>query len=402
MTSPVRPLREDDLDAWIRVRRASFGTPRDPDDQGVRRILASRLPFSRGYERDGRLVACCTWYPYPAWIGGVRVPTGALASVVSAPEARRRGHVRELVAGGLRELHERGVGWALEHPFDPTFYDRLGFRTVPAGAYLELPIERLPGRARDVDFAPTEPTDPELRRIRAVFAAARSFALDRDDRAAEPASDPESLPLRWRDLYQPESDAVTPATAYRCEGGYALLATQGFGRDGILHVVDAAWTDPAGRERVLAMLRAWRGQADRVRLDLPATDPIAVNDAHAFGRDRTVLQARIADVAAALAPLGSARAAVRGRAVVRVRDALCAWNDGVWRIELGATGSRARRTDDAPEATVTVGGLAAVLGGVPPAAVRAVGEAEGELAPLQALATLTDAQPPFLGRADHF
>lgn len=400
--SPVRPLREGDLDAWLRVRRASFGTPRDPYDEGARRILISRLPFSRGYEREGRLVACCSWYPYPAWIGGVRVPTGALAAVVSAPEARRRGHVRELVVAGLRELHEREVGWALEHPFDPIFYDRLGFRTVPAGAYLELPVGRLPGRARDVDFAPSEPTDPELRRIRAVFAAAHGFALDRDDRAAEPANDADALPLRWRRLCEPGSDGVTPATAYRCEGGYALLATEGFGRDGVLHVVDAAWTDPAGRARVLAMLDAWRGQADRVRLDLPATDPIALDEAHEFGRRRTVLQARIVDVAAALAPLGSERAAARGDVVLRVRDPLCDWNDGVWRIELSEAGSRARRGADAPEATLTVGALAAVLGGVPPAAVRAVGDAEGELAPLQALATLTDEQPPFLGRADHF
>lgn len=400
--SPVRPLREGDVDAWIRVRRASFGTPRDPNDEGAQRILTSRLPFSRGYEQDGRLVACCTWYPYPAWIGGVRVPTGALAAVVSAPEARRRGHVRELVGDGLRELHERAVGWSLEHPFDPRFYGRLGFRTVPAGAYLELPIDRLPGRAREVDFAPTEPADPELRRIRADFAAAHGFALDRDDRSAEPAADEDALPLRWRDLYDAPDDRVTPATAYRCEGGYALLATEGFGRDGVLHVVDAAWTDPSGRARVLAMLGAWRGQAGRVRLDLPETDPLALDEADAFGRPRTVLQARIVDVAAALAPLGSSRAAARGHAVLRIVDPQCDWNDGVWSVELDETGSRARRSDATPEATLTIGGLAAVLGGVPPAAVHAVGDAEGELAPLQALATLTDEQPPFLGRADHF
>ena len=54
--SPVRPLREDDVDAWIRVRRASFGTPRDPNDAEARRILTSRLPFSRGYEQDLSLI----------------------------------------------------------------------------------------------------------------------------------------------------------------------------------------------------------------------------------------------------------------------------------------------------------------------------------------------------------
>jgi len=208
----VRPLRDDDVDDWIRLKRASFGHPRDLGDAETRAILTSQVRFGRGVEDGGELVAACTWFPYPAWIGGVRVTIGALAAVVSAPESRRRGNVRELVTDGLRELHEAGVGWSLEYPFDPRFYARLGYRAFPNGIVLDMPIERLPGDARDAAFAAVPDLDPELRRIRARFASAHGFALDRDEPA--PAAD-EATTLRWRRIFEAPSDEATPATAYR-------------------------------------------------------------------------------------------------------------------------------------------------------------------------------------------
>lgn len=395
MSSGVRPLVEADLDDWIRIRRASFGTPRDPDDPDARRIMTSRLAVSRGIERDGRLAACCTWYPYPAWIGGVRVGTAALAAVVSAPASRRRGHVRELILDGLREQREAGVGWALEHPFDPRFYARMGFRTLPAGVLLDMPIERLPGDARDVAFGPTEPTDPALRDVRRAFAASHGFALDRDD----PPADGDELPQRWRRLFDPPEDAATPATAYRSDDGYAIVATEGFGTSGTLHVVDAAWTGAKGRREVLAMLTAWRGQAARVRVDLPITDRVALREAQSHTRPRPVLQGRIVDLSSALGPL---RSPFERELDLHVIDETCPWNDGRWRIATGPDGTRTSPSPASPATTVTAEGLVALLAGVPPAALRSAGDAEGDLASLHDLARLSADHPTFLGTADHF
>lgn len=396
----VRPLRADDVDDWIRLRSASFGHPRGPDDDETRAILTARLPYSRGVDQRGELVAACTWFPYPAWIGGVRVTTGALAAVVSAPQSRRRGNVRELVLNGLREQHEAGVGWSLEYPFDPAFYARLGYRAFPNGVVLELPIERLPGDARDTTFAPVPDLDPELRRIRARFAATHGFALDRDEPGPGPG---EATTRRWRAVFEAPTDQATPATAYRTEGGYAIVATEGFGPSGVLHVVDAAWTDGDARCRVLAMLGAWRGQAGTVRIDLPPNDPLALAEAPRHAKPRTVLQGRIVDVVAALAPLRPARPPGRDAVSFELHDPYCPWNAGRWRAELTDDGCVVEPLDrDDTDVRVGADALAAVLAGVPPAALAAAGEVEGDLGALHALAATTADHPPFQGVVDHF
>ncbi len=398
----VRPLSEPDLDAWIAIRRASFGSPRDPDDAEARSSLRSRLPYARGVDEAGELVAACCWYPYPAWVGGVRVPTGALAAVVSDPPRRRRGHVRTLILDGLAELRDAGVGWALEHPFDPRFYARMGFRAFPAAVTLELPIERLPGDAREVAFASVEPDDPELRAIRARFAASHGFAFDRDDPPVPRLEGRPPLPTRWSRLFEPPEPNATPGTAYRTDGGYAIVATEGFGADGILHVVDAAWSDAGARARVLAMLTAWRGQVAAVRIDLPLHDRLALANAPRYARARPVLQGRIVDLPSALRPLRARPEHAGDALLLRVVDPVCAWNDGTWRIEPSADGVRIEGSAEPAPTTVAADALAALLAGVPAAALRAAGDVDGPLAPLHALASLTADQPVFLGRADYF
>jgi predicted acetyltransferase len=398
----VRPLREDDLDVWLRLRHASFGAPREPRDPEVRKVLTSRLPYSRGVEVDGRLAACCTWHPFRAWIGGVRVRVGALASVVTAPEARRRGLARTLILTGLEELRDEGVGWSLEQPFDPRFYARLGFRAFPAGVVLEMPLERLPGDARDVDYVPTTLADRELRRDHAAFASAHSFAFDRDQPFGPPDPEGEELPLRWRDLREAPAAGATETTAYRAEGGYALIATRGFGAEGRLHVVDVAWRDAAARRRVLAMLTAWRGQVGGVRIDLPVHDRLALAEAPRYAARREILQGRIIDLAAALTPLRAPDGGDAAPLTLRVHDDVLAWNDGVWHVAPGLEGTEVEPTTRTPEVEIRAGGLAAILAGVPPAAVRAAGDVEGPLGPLHRLAATTADHPTFHGTADFF
>lgn len=396
----VRPIGSDDVDTLIRLRRASYGRPRTSDDDELRATLARRLPYIRGLDVGGRLVAAAAWYPFPAWIGGARVATGALAGVVSAPEGRRRGHVRTLVATGLAEQRAEGVGWSGEHPFDPRFYDAFGYRTVPSSCWLDLPFDRLPGRAADVAFGEVDRASPEVRAIRRAFAERHSFTLDRDEPAGFEPGD-EGLPGRWPGVFEAPEDDATIASAYLCDGGYAIVATEGFGHDGVLHVADAAWRDAQARRRVLAMLRAWDGQVGRVRIELPTHDPLARRDGPLFARHRTPLQMRIVDVTSALAPLrvAASRAAT---VVLDLSDRLAPWNEGRWRLTTGPDGCAVEACEDEPDAATDAGGLVALLSGTPPAALLASGEATGSSVALSALQASTADHPSFLGLVDFY
>src|SRR5699024_4749712 len=128
------------------------------------------------------------------------------------------------------------------------------------------------------------------------------FALDRTFRAGD-----EREHARWHELFEDEP-GWDPATAYRCEGGYAIVRTGREGGTAVLEVIDAAWRDAEARTRVLDLLGAWRGQVRRLRIDVPAHDPLARDEGPRRALGRPVLQARVVDLRAALAPLRATRA----------------------------------------------------------------------------------------------
>lgn len=398
MNREIRLLTPDDLEALIRIRRVSFAhsSPSDPD--ATRARLEARLPWTWGSFQDGRLAAAAVWFPYRAWIGGAPSDTGALASVASNPEARRRGHVRALLADGLERLHDRGVGFALEHPFDPHFYEAMGFRTVPGAVALNLPLDRIALDPKAVDFAPASADErDEILRIHATYASRWTFALARDWR---PDGEAAGEGPQWRRLLGDLIDGSGP-TVYTTRGGYAVLEVRVAGEGEQLDVVDMAWVDAPARRRVLSMLGAWRGQATRAALDLPASDAIARDEGPRYGVRRATLQARIVDLPSALGPLKAPDAHGRGW-ILRVHDPFCGWNDGTWRVAPGPAGTTVERTRGGPDADLDVKGLVSLLTGVPPSVVLAQGEADGNADALSDLARLTGDHPPFLHHADHF
>lgn len=398
MTATLRPLAEEDVPQLLMLRRLAFNRAEDAASPDVRRSMRMRLPHTRGAFVDGRLVAAATWYPFEAWIGGARMPTGGLASVVSAPEARRRGHVRRLLASGFAELHEQGVGWSLEHPFDPRFYGRVGYRSVPNGALVELPIQRLPeGRPGDADAELLGPDAVErLRDMHETFARRWTFAIARTWKPwpGEPS------PL-WTEQFEAEGDGP-PAFAYRVEGGYLIGSLEERGFETVLDLRDMAWRDGPARRRLWALVTGFRGQADRVRVHLPPGDALLENWRPWHTVPGRILQARIVELPAALAPLRPARGMPREPVVVRVRDAACAWNDGAWGIEPTDAGTRVTPADGREAAELDVAELVSLLAGTPPEVLLAEGRAEGDVAALRTIAGLTAAHPPFLARADAF
>ncbi|MDZ7801512.1 MAG: GNAT family N-acetyltransferase [Trueperaceae bacterium] len=396
----VAPLDARHLARWIRLRNRAFGGRTAEDDAAVRANLAARLPWTRGTFVAGEPVATGTWFPFRAYVGGVPVVTGALGGVASAPEHRRQGHVRALLWHGLHELHSQGVGLALEHPFDPRFYGALGFASVAAGVRLHAPLDRVAGDPKRAAFEEVGAgADDEMLAVRDVFAQGHTFAFLRDWR---PDGEAPPHARQWTGLFDPPTEGATRPLAYRTTDGYAIVATDGFGSEGTLHVVDAAWRDAAGRRRVLDLLGAWRGQVDRILIDLPAADPLARDEAPRHTAPRAILQARIVDVAAALRPLRGPRDAAPRDDVIEVDDSFCDWNAGRWRVRVGPEGCEATPTEAEAAARVDVRGLAAVLAGVPPAALQAAGLADGDPAALAPLAGTVASHPPFLGGADYF
>ena len=384
----LRTLHDDDLDAYLELREHSFGYP--PGDD-VRTELRGRMPFTVGaFDPTGRLVASAARPSFETFVGGRRQPLLGVAAVQTTLPARRRGVARTLMARLLADGREDGIGWSLLYPFDPRFYDRLGWQSLPTGVRLAMDMAWLEP-PRPVD---TWPVGSDLRSaLQEVYqrcAAGWNFS---NARTVGPWD-------VWSDML-PERGGR--GAAYRVEDGYAVLRLRDAGAAGtILDVIDAAWCSPSGRDEVLSLLAAYGGQADRLEIELPHDEALAWSLADWFTvPTRATRMVRVVDLTAALAPLVPNDDTLA--CTVRVRDALAPWNDGTWRITPGPEGCAVEPTSAAVAATLDVRAVPLLVGGAAtPEAVLRAGLADGDRRALATLAALSTGRTPYQSLNDRF
>jgi predicted acetyltransferase len=386
----IRQLVESDLDAFFWVRSISYPGV-ELEESEYRRILASRPPYTRGLFLEDELACVATMWPFEMNVAGVVVAMGGLAGVASAPEHRRGGLVRELLLAELALLYENGVGWSLEFPFDPCFYHRLGWQSLPSGNELELPSERLfrggpPRRARRLPLSEFGSLAP----VYDTWAKRYNFTLDRSDDPRESWSRIAAKP--WLD---------EDAFLYAFDEAYVLFTLARENDRVVLAVEDYAYTSAAGHRDIMSFLGSMHGQAAAVRIKLPDDDPITLDHQPRFVRPRRwPMQVRVVDLAAALAPL---RGPSGESYKLRVHDDNCPWNHGTFAVRFGETGTTVEASSGAADAELPIQTVPLLIFGVVgPAAALAHGQAEGEPAALTALASLGGGRTSFMPLSDAF
>lgn len=384
----IRLLTEGDIESAMPIRSFAFGHPLS---EGHRSFLRRNLDNVLGSFEDGALQSVATMWPFTAYVGGTRKPLGGLASVATAPTARRRGHAAELMRAWFEKLHQRGVGLCADSPFDPRFYARYGFQSVPHGHLLKLPVAVLEA-AEPYDAVPVDPADhTALIPIHAAFASRFSLPLTRDDGTRGGMGH----------ATQPQGDEDKVAVAL-LEDAYAVAWIDREAEDPYLFVHDFAYSSPAGRRRLWSYLASFAGQVEELLVMLPPGEPLTALYGDRYPQRMNGLQVRVVDLPAALTGL---RAPVESGFTLALEDPGCPWQAGRWRVELGPDGCEVRPAPAGASADVAMGplGLAAALfGAQDPGSMLATGTAEGSLEPLVALSGLLARHPVFMPRADHF
>lgn len=414
MADEFRQLTLDDMDQLLDVRSVSYQPVVDREAAGKQ--LEWRLPHSLGVFRGGRLRSVTFMYPLATYVGGARTLMGGLSGVATAPEARRGGLVAQSLRRWYADLHERGIGWSSEHPFEPTFYARLGYQTVPNGHSVQMPFEKLKlsvgvgrhpvgrgsgegnlGSAASADDLGAEPVGPEataaMQRIYEAYAWRFSFMLTRDDGVKD----------HWGWTFRRPLEPVGHF-AYLLQDAYAVVMTEELTHPverTLLKVRDFAYSSPTGRQRLFAFLASFQGQAEEVRLHLPPGDQVALDRAAYETIESPELQVRVTDVKAALEGLSWSFPV---RLTLRVSDPDCSWNDGTFSIDLGPEESSVRRVGASePDAGLDVRSLVVLLTGAATAeTLVADGRAEGDVSRLRPLASALSGHPVFKPHNDHF
>ena len=330
------------------------------------------LPFERMHAAwdEGEIVGGAGAFPFLMSVPGGEIACGGISVVGVYPTHRRRGVLRSMMDEQLRDIHEREEPIAALWASEETIYGRFGYGLASWCGEMHLPrtwtayAQPLDRRGRVRFVTPEEAAtffppiaEALLRERPGVFRRSEAWWTLRTLRMPEEEA---GNPKRFALL---EIDGVPQAYAiYRqfpqFEGGVSAARLQ------VIEVVGATPQATAEIWRFVldidwyATLEASLLPPDHALFSLLATPR------RAQYRMGDSLWVRLVDVGAALSGRSYAK---DDRLVFEVRDAVCPWNEGRWKLE----GGEASRTDDAADLALDVGALgSAYLGAVSFAQLR--------------------------------
>jgi len=328
--------------------------------------LVRQMPHERMHAafEDDQIIGGAGAFPFELSVPGGSLPCAGVTAVGTQPTHRRRGVLRSLMAAQLRDVHERGEPIAALWASEETIYGRFGYGIASWAGALTVPHEsdafadvaELPGKARFV-------TPEEAREL---FPPV--YERVRRDRPGMMSRSAEWWELRHLRFHDDEKDAPRRFVALDVEGetqAYAFYRTH-FAFEGGLPASRLVVNEALG-STPLATAGIWRFLLDvdwmsvvEVRI-APPDHPLFLLLAlprRARYRMGDALWMRIVDLPAALSGRTYGEG---GPLVLEVRDAVCDWNEGRWRLETGAC----ERTDEESDLALDVSALgSAYLGAV--------------------------------------
>jgi predicted acetyltransferase len=350
-TAPrIATLGPDDTEALIDIDRWAFPTP-DFDDRkkDLDQILSgfewdrtrgAYLPDPDGIEQ---LVGINSVYSLNLPVPGGSVDCGGLTWVGVHPGYRRRGLLTAMMRDHLQAVHERGEPVSALHAAEATIYGRFGYGSSSQVLYGDLPRGT---KLRDVPGA--DEVRIRLERVdvdRHTELVGDCYEAARTGRPGMVSRNPE---LRRRFVWDPSwsrggAEAMGIFIADADDGGpvrgYALFRRTDAWVDnrpnGVVRVRELVARDPAAARALWGRLFDL-DLTSKVELDLrPTDDPLLhlLIDPRA-GRISVSdnLWVRLVDLPAALA---ARRYTTELDVVIEVRDELCPWNAGRWRLTAG-------------------------------------------------------------------
>ena len=360
----VRPCTDqDEYGRAINAIGMYFGAP--ASDELLERF-ARNLPHERmhaAFEGD-EIVGGAGAFPFELSVPGGSLPCAGVTAVGVHPTHRRRGVLRAMMDAQLRDVHERGEPLAALWASEETIYGRFGYGLGSWAGELKIQHEW------DAFAQPLEPagttrfvTPEEARELLPpVYDAVR---LERPGMMSRSGTWWEA-----RQLHLPEEEARSPKrfVVLEVDGevtAYGIYRTH-FGFEGGLPATRLVVSEAFGTTPE-ATAAIWRFLLDvdwAAVVEVPYAPPdhplflLLALPRRARYRMHDCLWLRLADVGVAL---GGRAYGEGGPLVLEVRDAVCEWNDGRWRLE----GGECARTDEEPDLALDVSTLgSAYLGAV--------------------------------------
>ena len=384
----IRPLQEQHLEKVLRMRHLAFGDSSASLSQQLEEFKV-RMQYFLAYFVEDEPASLLAAYPFGAYYAGHPIRISALGSVLTAPEYRRRGHVRALLANMLASNARNGFAWSLEYPFDPAYYARYGWQSIPNGQSLEVPVQHFFRKAhveaKELGVNTLAPIKP----IYATWASHYNFALTRDDVARE----------SWQRLIQ-NIHSPNPKRIYLLQDAYCILSLPYENNERKLVIHDYAYSSAAGKQHLLDFWGGFSGQVASVRFTVAPDDPMGFDYARYMLKGKSELQARIISVNNALNNVVTPHETTF---VLSVTDDFCAWNQQHFLITCKNGRCGVSTTQEPADVHCDIRALTLLLSGsINTRNAQKLELFKGDAAFVEVLVSFAGERVPFMAPADGF
>lgn len=361
---------KDQLKAFSRTLSTAFGKEQRPaeEDRWAGIIEPERLLAAR---HGDTIVGTAGAFTFNVTVPGGPVPAAGVTLVGVLPSHRRRGVLTALMRRQLYDVRDRGEPVAILWASESGIYGRFGYGVASHVATTNIERDR-------AVFA--DPSGAVGKTTLVSVDEAVKILPEVYDRVAADVPGMYSRSERWwkkHTLMDPERDRDGGGPMFHAvwedggkAGAYALYRQHPRWEDdglpsGWVEVIEVVTTS------ALATREIWRflfgiDLASSVKSWFLALDDPLFLIVKEPRRLRPTLHdgiwLRIVDVPEALRVRSYA---ADGTLVIEVRDVMCEWNSGRWRVDASPSGGEVNVTDDAPDLVMDVRDLgSAYLGGV--------------------------------------
>lgn len=317
---------------------------------------------------NGQVVGTAAIFSFEMAVPGGTLPCGGVTRVTVLSTHRRRGLLTAMMRQQLDDMHERGEPLAALYASETPIYGRFGYGLASYMAQIE--VDRLRGAFAEPAGSAGSITLVDVPTAVTAFARAWERAwrhqpgmLALDQRwwryiLADPESQRDGASPHYRAVYS-DSDGPAGFALYRVKMGWESGFPTGNLR---LEFLIAATPDAyAALWRYVLGVDLIAKVSSEMR---PVDEPLRflLSDSR---QPRTSIEdgiwLRLVDIGNALA---GRRYGVDGRLIIRVSDAFCPWNDGIFELDGGPDAAQCERCDTSPDLELDAADLAAAyLGG---------------------------------------
>jgi len=354
----IRNPSEDEWRAAMLMTSSVFGDEPNDDELERHRKMLVRERFYAAYDGDVP-VGTAADFPFRLTVPGGELAAGGVTWVAVLPSHRRQGVLTKLMRRELDDLHERGDPLAVLWASEAAIYGRFGYGMAAPHFDMDADRSRFAlrddpgprGKVRMVSLGQAvEPCMEVYERVRPTVPG--FVGRNREWWETGRLADPE----QWRRGASPKYVAVIELDGE--PSAYAIYRVKsewesGFPKGHVRVVEGLAATAAAERELWRFLFGIDLTVRVESRLDPASPLFLMVVDARSLQlRASEGLWLRLVDVGAALEGRSYAS---DDEVVVELRDAICPWNAGRWRL-----GRDAARTAEPAELELDVSDLACV------------------------------------------